>query len=268
MKDVKESLQRMKNMMRGAAERVERAINPPLTDAARPVDIRQAIIEAIEERVQPVGGGRRVLPDRFVKVRVLAHDPAQERALQTALQDVRAIAVARLRELACEVDPAFQIDVTYARKRSAAWPADCPFQIEFEAAPPMTPAPQQPLLRLTILKGRATAGDYELREPVVRVGRSESPVDSTGRPRHNHVAFVEDGDATSATVGRGHCEIRYQPNTRQYRVYDERSANGTRIVRNGEIIPVPAQDPYGVSLASGDELQFGSASARVEIRDA
>lgn len=268
MKEVKESLQRVKDMMRGAAERVERAINPPLTDDARPVDIRQAILEAIEERVQPVGGGRRVLPDRFVKVRALAHDPAQERALQTALQDIRAITLARLREIACDVDPSFRIDVTYARRRSAGWPEDRPFLIDFEAAAPPSAAPQQPALRLTILKGRASAADYELREPVVRVGRSESPVDSSGRPRHNHVAFAEEGDAASATVGRGHCEIRYQPDTRQYRVYDERSANGTRIVRNGEIIPVPALDPYGVSLASGDELQFGSASARVEIDEA
>ena len=265
MKDVRESLQRMKEMVRGAAERVERAINPPLTDDARPVDIRQAIVEAIEERVQPVGSGRRVLPDRFVKVRVLAHDAAQERALQTALQDIRAHAVARLREIACEVDPSFQIDVTYARKRSGHWPADRPFVIDFEAAAPAAAAPHQPALRLKILKGRAASGSYELREPVVRVGRSESPVDSTGRPRHNDVAFAEEGDAVSATVGRGHCEIRYHAGTRQYRVHDERSANGTRIVRNGEIIPVPALDPYGVALASGDELQFGSASARVEI---
>lgn len=268
MKDVKESLRRVKDLVRGAAERVERAINPPLTGDARPVDIRQAIVEAIEERVQPVGGGRRVLPDRFVKVRVLAHDPAQERLLETALQDIRAITAARLREIACDVDPSFQIDVAYTRRRSAHWPEDRPFLIEFEAVAPPAAAPRQPALRLTILKGRAAAGEYALREPVVRVGRSESPVDSTGRPRHNHVAFLEDGDAASATVGRGHCEIRYQLETRQYRVYDERSANGTRIVRNGEIIPVPALDPYGVALASGDELQFGSASARVEIDDA
>jgi len=209
-----------------------------------------------------------VLPDRFVKVRVLAHDPAQERALRTALQDIRSITIARLRELACEVDPSFQIDVTYARRRSTAWPEDRPVQIDFDAMPPPAASTQQPWLRLTIVRGLAGAGNYELREPVVRVGRSASPVDSLGRPRHNHVAFVEDGDATSATVGRGHCEIRYHADARQYRVYDERSANGTRIIRNGEIIPVPALDPYGVSLAPGDELQFGSASARVDIEDA
>lgn len=262
---MKESLQRVKDMMRGAAERVERAINPPLTGDARPIDIRQAIVEAIEARVQPTGGGRRALPDRYVKVRVFAPGAAEERALQTALQDLRALVAQRLREISCEVPPAFGIDVTYARRRSAHWPEHQLFLIDFDAERPPAAA-RQPALVLRIVRGRATAEEYILQEAVVRVGRSESPVDATGRPRHNHVVFLEEGDAASATVGRGHCEIRYHGDARQYRVYDERSANGTRIVRGGEILAVAAMDPYGVALAPGDELQFGSASAQVDIR--
>lgn len=265
MKEMKESLQRMRDLVRTAADRVGNAINPPLTEDARPIDIRQAIVEAIESRVQPVGGGRRVLPDRYVKVRVLTTDAAEERALQTALSDVQAIAARRLRELACDVDPAFRVDVAYVRKRPSSWAEGQPMQIEFEAAAPSAAPASQPALVLTIVNGRASAESYVLREPIVRVGRSVSPVDQLGRPRHNHVAFLEEGDPVSATVGRGHCEIRYQADTGQYRIFDERSANGTRIVRNGEIIAVPAQDPFGVAIEAGDELQFGSASARVEL---
>ena len=67
------------------------------------------------------------------------------------------------------------------------------------------------------------------------------------------------------TVTRGHCEIRYSRIAGSYRVFDERSANGTRIVRNGEIIDVPANDPIGVAILDGDELQFGNASVSVGI---
>ena len=67
------------------------------------------------------------------------------------------------------------------------------------------------------------------------------------------------------TVTRGHCEIRYSRSAGGYRVFDERSANGTRIVRGGDIIDVPANDPMGVAILDGDELQFGNAAVRVEI---
>ena len=67
------------------------------------------------------------------------------------------------------------------------------------------------------------------------------------------------------TVTRGHCEIRYSRAGGGYRIFDERSANGTRIVRNGEIIDVPANDPIGVAILDGDELQFGNAAVRVAI---
>ena len=83
--------------------------------------------------------------------------------------------------------------------------------------------------------------------------------------RRNDIAFLEDDDERNKTVTRGHCEIRYNRTTREYRIFDERSANGTRIVRAGDVIEVPARDPIGVAIASGDELHFGKAAVRVTI---
>ena len=101
--------------------------------------------------------------------------------------------------------------------------------------------------------------------PIVRVGRSPAPHDDRGRARRNDVAFLENGDDDNKTVTRGHCEIRYSRANGGYRIFDERSANGTRIVRDGEIIDVPANDPIGVAILDGDELQFGNAAVRVAI---
>ena len=91
--------------------------------------------------------------------------------------------------------------------------------------------------------------------PIVRVGRSQAPHDDRGRARRNDVAFLEDGDDDSMTVTRGHCEIRYSRAGGGYRIFDERSANGTRIVRAGGI-KVPTNDPIGVAILDGDELNF------------
>lgn len=268
---MKEFLERGRQFVQSMTAKVSRAINPPLTADATPLDLQHAIVEAIEARAQPIGGGRRALPDSCVKVKVFAKDAADERALQVGLGAVREKALARLKELQCDVPDGFRVDIGFARKRPPAWAADQPMAIEFEAGPASARAAggaaahAQPALVLTILRGRASAPSYTLREPAVRVGRSASPIDDRGRARHNHVAFTEDDDAHSRTVGRGHCEIRYDRAGGEYRIFDERSANGTRIVRDGQVIDVPPKDPFGVAIRAGDELQFGTAAARVEL---
>jgi pSer/pThr/pTyr-binding forkhead associated (FHA) protein len=255
------------------AARIGKAINPPLSEDAKPLDLQQAILEAIDARTQPVGGGRRQMPDGSVHVRVIAKDAADERAMRLVLDGVRDLAVARLKELQCGIPNQFRVDVAYLRRRPASWPAGQPMTIEFDAQPPAGAQPSaraadpaQPDLILTIVRGRTSAPSYTLREPAIRVGRSEAPVDDRGRARVNHVAFTEDDDAHSRTVGRGHCEIRYDAAGGEYRIFDERSANGTRIVRGGQVIEVPPQDPFGIAIRTGDELQFGTAAAIVEIR--
>jgi hypothetical protein len=269
---MKEFLYNSREFVRSVATRVGKAINPPLSADATPLDIQHAIIEAIEARTQPIGAGRRGLPDRLVRVRVLAQDAAHERALHLVLAGIRDKALARLRELSCEVPDGFQIEVACVRRRPAAWAPDQPMHIEYvedagQTRPEATGAfdSQPPGLTLTILRGRATASAYALQESVVRIGRSETPVDHRGHARLNHVPFTEEDDPHSRTVGRGHCEIRYDSAGRSYRIFDERSANGTRIIRDGQVIEVPPQDPFGVAIRSGDVLEFGTAAARVEI---
>lgn len=274
---MKEFLDQTKQLAQSIATKVSQAINPPLAADARPLDLLHAIVEAIEARAQPVGGGRRELPDSHVKVKVLARDAAEERTIQVVLAGAREKAAARLRELHCDVPAAFRVDVTYLRRRPASWAAEQPMAMEFEGeaqgsaapAPANSPSgnPGQPALVLTIVRGRATAASYTLREPAVRVGRSEAPIDDRGHARHNHVAFTEEDDAHSRTVGRGHCEIRYDAQGATYRVFDERSANGTRIIRDGRVIEVPPQDPFGVAIRDGDVLEFGTAAARVGTED-
>lgn len=273
---MKDFLDQGRQLLQSVAAKVGKAINPPLTADATPLDLQHAVVEAIEARTQPIGGGRREMPDKFVKVRVLAKDAADERALELVMGGVRDKAVTRLRELNCEVPPSFRVDVGYVRRRPAAWAPDQPMAIEFEADAPAgaraaagetAAAAPQPALTLTVVRGRATAPSYTFREPAVRVGRSETPVDDRGRARVNHVAFTEEDDPHSRTVGRGHCEIRYDAAAREYRVFDERSANGTRIIRGGQLIDVPPKDPFGVAIRAGDELQFGTAAVRVAIDD-
>jgi hypothetical protein len=263
---MKEFVDRAKQLSRTVAGRLRWAVDPPLPSDAAPLEIRHFIIESVESRVQPSGGGRRKLPDSLVDVKIVAADPGAQRALRAALDDVQVGVLQRLRELSCEVPAGFRVEVTYLERAPAGWPADRQLAVEYpqQAAVEAVPA-GVPALTLTVIRGSATQDSYSFTLPIVRVGRSPAPHDDRGRARRNDVAFLEDGDDDSMTVTRGHCEIRYSRAGGGYRIFDERSANGTRIVRGGEIIEVPANDPIGVAILDGDELNFGNAAVRVTV---
>lgn len=265
---MKELIDRARQLSRTLAVGIRRTVDPPLDAEATPLDLGLAVLEAIERRVQPAGKGRRVLPDHAVRVRVLAADAAEERALRTVLDSVREAAIARLRELRCEIPPGFRVDVSYVRSRPAAWDPAQRLAIDFPAHPRTAPgapsaATPPPALKVTVTAGTATRATYTFTERVIRIGRAETPVDSLGRVRRNDIAFLESDDARNRTVTRGHAEIRYERQRREYRLFDEGSANGTRVLRGGEPIEVPPRDPVGVALLPGDELQFGTAAVRI-----
>ena len=264
---MKQFVDRAKQLSKSMAGRLRRAVDPPLASDATPLEIRHFIVESIEARVQPTGGGRRKLPDALVDVRIVAADAAAQRTLRAVLDEVEETAAARLKELACDVPAGFKVQLTYLKRAPAGWPAGRQIAIDYPQAAAVDTASgiETPALTLTVLRGAATQETYFFTAPIVRVGRSQLPHDDRGRTRRNDVAFLENGDDDSMTVTRGHCEIRFSRGHGGYRVFDERSANGTRIVRGGDVIDVPANDPMGVAILDGDELQFGNAAVRVGI---
>lgn len=254
--------ERAKALTRQLAARVRDAVEPVLPADAAPLEVQYAIVEAIENRVQPIGGGRRVQRDPALRVRVVAVDSDDFDALKLALSDLSDIVAARLRTLKCEIPQGWHIDVNVVRKRPSGWPSGQRFLVE-AATTGLTPAVLPPL-KLTVLRGTATKSAYLLVKEIVRIGRSEEPVDGRGRPRLNDVIFHDDGDKTNLTVGRGHCHIRFHKATGVYRVFDDKSSNGTRIVRRGESIEVRG-DPQGAAILNGDELHLGKAALRVTV---
>ena len=103
---------------------VRRAVDPPLAADARPLDVKRAIVEAVEQRVEPAGGGRRVLPGDCVQVKVLAESSEQRRALEAVLVDVADAIRSRLLELQCQVPRSFSVDVGYVRRLPNDWQTD------------------------------------------------------------------------------------------------------------------------------------------------
>ena len=251
---------------------VMRAVDPPLDQDARPLDVKRAIVEAVEQQLEPAGGGRRVLAGDNILVKLLAEQADARRGLEAVLADLRDTLAARLQELQCNVPRRFSVEVSYVRRPPADWAPGQRLSVVLAprggrgaASVGDGEAATLPVLTIDVVRGQTDRQQFTLAEPVVRIGRSSDPTDDRGRPRFNHVAFLENDSTENRTVTRGHALIRYNELTGEYRLFDEGSANGTRVVRNGEVIDVPKRDPVGLALRSGDEVQLGKAAIRVRI---
>jgi hypothetical protein len=263
-------IKRVEDAVRGAAETTRTWFDPPLTSEAEPLEIREAIVDDVEQRVEPIDSGRRVLPFNRVSVVVLAPQKADRARLEAALGGLRDAIRARLGELQCSLPPNFVVDVRYIKQPRPEWTADQRLAIDYDARPAstVTTAPpgaaSAPPLTLTVVRGHATQASYTLTAPQIHIGRTPKPVDGRGRPRLNHIVFVEGEDEHSRTVGRAHASIRFDAQRGEYRLFDDGSHNGTRVIRNGTSIDVVARDPTGVVIRPGDEIEFGTAAVRVE----
>jgi hypothetical protein len=266
-----------RKLERRIARSVDAAMGEFLGDSqTSPIEIVHAVVDLAEQQVQEAGRGRRLFPFN----RVILQVPAGARDRQSK---ARFAAVAagppslaqrireRLEAVGCKVKD-LAADVVYVPKPHADW-ASPAFHVEFERAeappppPAPAPAPQEPpsRVRLTVLTGAADRRVYVFDAGRVDIGRRAEVVDDRQRlVRTNNVAFSEEGADVNRTVSRRHAHIIYSAASREYRLWDDRSAHGTAVIRNGRTIPVPP-GTRGTRLQSGDEIIVGQARLRVML---
>ena len=139
-----------------------------------------------------------------------------------------------------------------------------PFEMEFVPAG-TTRRREAPEAVITITQGAAERPVFHLRKERILIGRSAEVLDREGRlVRKNDVVFLEQDEEIEVSVANAHARIRYDSGTGEFRVVDELSRYGTRVLRGGRLIEVPGGDPEGVVLESGDEVFFGQAAVRFE----
>jgi hypothetical protein len=256
--------ERMAKVKKGI-DAVRRFMDPPLEPNAPPMEIRSAVIEAIEREVAVSGIGKRLFPYGAVSIDVLLTRPENRTPFEVVFDDLEARLRQRFRERRVEVSAGFAARTTLLDEAPAAWAAGQRFGIVYAKAHPVPRAlpPRVPALHVTILNGTASRETYRFQSAVVLVGRTAAAVDTRGRVRRNHVAF----DQRSPTVSRAHARIVYDRERAEYRLLDEGSARGTRLVRREETLDVRPQheDSRGVRLESGDEIHVGDAALRITI---
>jgi FHA domain-containing protein len=272
-------LHKVRRLEAGMTRAVERAAREwSRSGAHEPLEIAQAIVDAVSARLEPAARGRYVFPFNRIHVSIAAaskDDRARFAAVLESEPTLTERITARLRDAGCDTG-SLQIAVGYVPRPGAEW-STSEFHVDFTrgatsvaapaAAPPPEPVQTSPReLTITVVSGKTEQSTYVFTLPRINLGRCAEVRDTLSRlVRSNHVAFVDLGDS-NPSVSRRHAHIEYVEASRHYRIRDDRSAHGTSVVRNGRTVAVPAGS-RGIRLESGDEIVLGEARARVRIGD-
>jgi hypothetical protein len=236
-----------------------------------PLEVLHGVLAAVDDRMEPAGRGTHVFPFNKIKVTVVA-DSRDARARFAGVLDgipsLRERIATRLRDAECEV-PSLQVRVAYVAHPESAWTTP-EFHVEFDRAH-VTEQPKEPdttatrELTLTVVNGSAHQPAYALTLERINLGRCAEVRDRRNHLiRTNHVVFTDAAGPINETVSRCHAHIDRGESPGDYRLFDDRSAHGTTIVRHGKTVSVPAGS-RGVRLQAGDEIVLGEARLRINL---
>jgi hypothetical protein len=244
---------------RGFRKWTERMFGP--ADSGELLLVHRAILESIESRVQTVARGKRVFPYGHVTVTLVSADPDRRALYQTAFGQggrLESDVQEALDGAECEAPRGFGVDV----KTSETGEKNFTIEYSVEAWKPAT-AETRGTGRLLVVQGKTGLGEYALEKALTNLGRMAELTDTEHRVvRRNDVVFEEGGDQANATVSRRHAHIRLDAG--EYRLCDDGSEFGTRVLRDGRAIEVPAGNRRGERLRPGDEIFLGRACLRFE----
>jgi hypothetical protein len=262
------------------ARKLETVIARTFNDAAQrvappcsrePLELVHAILDAVEDEVQPAGRGTHVFPFNRLKITVVASSREERARLEAVFggsPTLRDRMLDRLHAAECEATD-FSTKISYVSEAATGW-RHPQFHLEFgrvaqlgQPVPPVLPPKRR--LELAVVSGTVEPSANSFAQTRTDIGRCVEVRDDRHRLiRTNHLAFLDNGAVVNETVSRCHAHVDYHDSSGDYRVYDDRSAHGTGVLRNGRTIVV-APGTRGVRLQSGDEIVLGDARLRVTI---
>ncbi len=262
---------RLSRLTKKFQSRIKDFFEEPLGADATPLEVREAVLDHVEARVQPVGRGRRVFPYNRIAVQI-AGIRTDRPALEAAFDGLEERIRERLSEVRCDTPARLEVSASFPEEPPSAWTPGQLFSVEYGRDSTTAAARQQrrpqPPIHVVVVKGAAAEHEYTFTQASVAIGRTPEPADHLGRVRRNRIVFLDSVDGVTETVGRAHARLAFDAGTWSYRLFDEDSSNGTSILREGNVIPVPPRDPRGVRVESGDEIQLGRAVIQVAFETA
>jgi hypothetical protein len=237
--------------------------------AREPIELAHAIVDAVGGEIQSGGRGTRVFPFNTIDVSILAPSDHARARLEAILDGnvlLRDRITERLRAAGCDATDVV-VQINYVARAQEHW-ADPQFSIAFsrivrEPREAEVPEAAPGRMEITVIRGAAEWRTYVFTSHRIDLGRGADVRDSgNGLIRTNHVAFSDGSDDLSGSISRQHAHVVYEDRTGQFRLHDDGSIHGTKIIRKGKAMAVPWGGRGGL-LQSGDEIALGEARVRV-----
>lgn len=260
------------------ARRLEHAISKWLegltqrltqSEQREPLTVMLAIVDEVEQETQQAGRGQRVFPFNRITASVVAGTPGERARFESVFDGEPSLEqriVERLRSAGCEV-AGIAVDTEYVATAAPAW-SNPRFHLELARVAGAAGTKRRTTIpgrvELHVVHGTAEQEDYSFALERIDIGRCAEVRDDRHRLlRTNHVAFADGAGLPNRSVSRRHAFLACSESG-VYRLFDERSAHGTSLLRNGRTITVPTGS-RGVVLESGDEIVLGDARLAVKI---
>jgi hypothetical protein len=256
-------------------QKIERRIDGKLRDMLRSsspdqrrelVEVHRAILDEVASRVETLPRAKSSFSYSQVLVQVLT-DPERRRSYELVFTEADALERGIKR---CFNDQG----VEFARSLKVGvdlvddLPADLKargFDVSYSNAAASAPSSQPIPIRLTILAGSAEQTQYCFTKPRINIGRLLAVLDAQLRPvRRNDVALKDQAAGPNSSVSRTHAHLEFDPEASRFRLFDDGSAHGTSVIREGCIIQVPKGASKGVPLVHEDEIIIGQVHLRFE----
>jgi hypothetical protein len=220
--------------------------------------LRRAILDQIGSKIETIGRGERIFPYNHLHVCLASPDSGRRELLEAAFGGGRLQTDVReqLALAGCQAPAGFSVELETVE--AGAKQFEILYEVRNLTLSPVNFAPA----RLEVVGAKADRNSYLLDAATTNIGRLKELTDQRERIiRRNDIVLQENADAGNATVSRAHAHIAFDAQTGEYRIYDDSSEHGTRIIRGGRPIEVPAGS-RGERLRAGDEICLGRVCLR------
>jgi len=241
------------------------ALSETMGESPEVAEIRIAVLDEISKKIQRAGG-QALFPYNVVRI-VIRASGSDAAVFQHDFfrrffeEEVRRV----LAKEACRFPDDLRIDI-----RVVDTGGPLVETMSEDVAPVPEPAPVKRVARLLVVSGAANKPEIVLQKTLTNIGRLVDVYKSEGVSRRNDLAFAAD-DPINRTVSREHAHIVHDKKTGEYRLFNDRwykrgeNKCGLWIVRDGMGQEVH-RDARGTRLLPGDEIHFGKAVVKFQIR--
>ncbi|HMD49972.1 MAG TPA: FHA domain-containing protein [Bryobacteraceae bacterium] len=245
-----------------------------ISDSPEVAEIRIAVLDEVAKKIQRAGG-KALFPYNVIRI-----------VIRTGSNDASVFERDFFRRF-------FEEEVRKSlSKETCRFPADLRVQIRAvtdddgegnwlqvqtiaEDAPPAAEATPRTRrgARLMVESGAANKAELPLQKTRTNIGRLVDVYKAEGLSRRNDLAFAAD-NPINRTVSREHAHILHDKKTGEYRLFNDRwyqrgnksdSNCGLWIIRDGMGQEVH-RDTRGTRLLPGDEIHFGKAVVRFQVK--